>query len=311
MGDVIHTLPAAASLKNSFPGSTLAWVVHPRWAPLLEGNPFVDQVVLLDRRSARSVRHAWRELRAGRFDIAVDFQGLIVSALVASLARPDRIYGFHQAQVREAPAALFYSRKIRATSAHVVDRNLELAAATGASMVLRSFPLPDGAPEGQLPSGGFVLSSPLGGWGGKQWPPAYFSELARKLRRELGLALVLNGPPDAESQLAQVQDAWVHLSGLPGLLDATRRATAIVGIDSGPLHLAAALGKPGVAIFGPTDPARNGPYGDSFTVLRSRRAITSYKRRASDASMEDVTPDDVVEALRFRIGLARQAGLSA
>jgi heptosyltransferase-1 len=159
MGDVIHTLPAASSLKHSFPGSTLAWVVHPRWAPLLQGNPFVDRVILLDRRSARSVRQAWRELRACRFDIAVDFQGLVQSALVASLARADKIFGFHQSQIREKPATLFYSRKVRTSSSHVVDRNLELAAATGASKILRSFPLPEGG-KGSCPPASSCSAAP-------------------------------------------------------------------------------------------------------------------------------------------------------
>jgi heptosyltransferase-1 len=89
-----------------------------------------------------------------------------------------------------------------------------------------------------------------------------------------------------------------HVSGLAGLIDATRRAAAVIGLDSGPLHLAAALGKPGVAIFGPTDPARNGPYGSTLTVLRSPRAITSYRRATQpDTSMFAITPDDVFTAL--------------
>jgi heptosyltransferase I len=96
-----------------------------------------------------------------------------------------------------------------------------------------------------------------------------------------------------------------HTSSLAGLIDATRRATAVIGVDSGPLHLAAALGKPGVAIFGPTSPERNGPYGTSFTVLRSAAAKTSYKRLARvDESMAGISPEAVCEALRARIEAA-------
>ena len=299
MGDIVHALPAVASLKHSFPGCSLTWAVEPRWAPLLEGNPFVDRLALIRRESARGLLASWRALRSTTYDLAVDFQGLLKSALVASASRADRIIGFHQSQLRERAAGLFYSGKTRTSSVHVVDRNLDLAAAAGAASRLRTFPLPPGHPEGDLPEGEFVLACPLAGWRSKQWPLDYYRNLARRLLRELGLPLVLNGPPAASAAFAGVTEARPHFSGLPGLIDATRRATAIVGIDSGPLHLAAALGKPGVAIFGPTDPARNGPYGDSFVVLRSDAALTSYKRRNDiDASMKRITPGQVFEALR-------------
>ncbi len=302
MGDVIHALPAVATLKHSFPGARLSWAVEARWACLLEGNPFVDRVVPFDRRSLFRLPPAWRELRSQRYAFALDFQGLIKSAVVAAAARPDRIYGFHQSQAREAAAALFYSNRVRTQAAHVVDRNLELAAAAGAAGILYSFPLPAGTPEGELPEGDFVLACPLAGWPGKQWPLERYSALAQMLRERLGLPLVVNGPENAAAALAQAGGAIIHLSGLRGLIHATRRATAVVGIDSGPLHLAAALAKPGVAVFGPTDPARNGPYGATITVLRDPRALTSYKRRREiESSMRAVAPETVFGALQERI----------
>ena len=100
---------------------------------------------------------------------------------------------------------------------------------------------------------------------------------------------------------AFVANNSLPIAELPGLIHATRRASAVLGCDSGPTHLAAALGKPGVAIFGPTDPARNGPYGGSFTVLRSPTAVTSHQRRAHDPSMEAISPDLVFEALKARL----------
>ena len=302
MGDVIHALPAAATLKHGFPGSTLSWVVDARWAPLLEGNPFVDGVILF-RRNLRGLGETWRELRAGRFTLAVDFQGLIKSALVALAAHPEHIFGFHQSQVREKAAALAYSHRVRVSAGHVVERDLELAAAAGAASVVRRFPLPEGRAEGELPAGDFVLANPVGGWKGKHWPREYYSRLGRRLREEMGLPLVLNGPPEAAARLRSMAETLPLMCGLPGLIHATRRATAVVGIDSGPLHLAAALAKPGVALFGPTDPARNGPYGESFTVLRSPRAKTSYKRRGEiDPAMREITPEAVFEALQARLG---------
>ena len=158
-------------------------------------------------------------------------------------------------------------------------------------------PLPPGHPQGNLPPAEFVLASPVAGWRSKQWPAAHYRALAVRLRDELGIPLVLNGPPGAT--FTDVPEALVHASGLPGLIDATRRAAAVIGVDSGPLHLAAALGKPGVAIFGPTDPARNGPYGASLRVLRSPAAMTTYKRGAAiDESMRAISPADVFEVLR-------------
>jgi heptosyltransferase-1 len=290
MGDILHALPAVATLKQNYPGWRLTWAVEPRWAPLLEGNPFVDQLVFIRRDSLAAFRASWRDLRAERYDFAIDFQGLIKSALTATFARSQRIFGFHQKQIRERAAALFYSDKTLSVAAHVVDRNLDLAAAAGATAAIRKFHLPPGAPEGELPAGDFVLASPFAGWRSKQWPMEHYRALADRLRRECGIPLVLNGAPGSGVE---------HISGLSGLIHATRRAAAVIGVDSGPVHIAAALGKPGVAIFGPTDPARNGPYGRSIRVLRSPQAETTYKRGETiDDSMRAISPDEVFRALQ-------------
>jgi heptosyltransferase-1 len=133
----------------------------------------------------------------------------------------------------------------------------------------------------------------------------HYRNLASRLRSELGIPLVLDGPPGAD--FGEAEDAIPHHSSLPGLIHATRHATAIVGVDSGPLHLAAALGKPGVAIFGPTDPARNGPYGDSLHILRTPGTATTYKRGAAiDPSMQNISPDEVFEVLRTVMGAHRR-----
>ncbi len=121
MGDVIHALPAVASLKHSFPRSTLTWVIRPKWAALLEGNPFVDRVIRMERTAGGAVA-AVRELRRERFDVVVDLQGLLQSALVAALARADKKVGLHRSQARERTAALFYSTAVLTRSAHRVDR---------------------------------------------------------------------------------------------------------------------------------------------------------------------------------------------
>jgi heptosyltransferase-1 len=326
MGDVIHALPAVAALKKRFPDSQLSWLIRPQWTPLLVGNPFVDEVIALPRALGAILRCA-AALRQRRFDLAIDFQGLIQSAVVGRSARPRKLVGFGKRALREKPAAWFYSATVDPRAAHVVDKNMELAsyaetavtlatsaASSSASLWIsgasisgaspwadeREFPLPPGQPEGSLPDGPFVLACPFAGWGSKQWPLEYWTDLARRLP----LPLVVNGPPSSRDRLATMKGTSVHLSGVPGLIDATRRAHAVLGLDSGPLHLAAALDKPGVALFGPTDPARNGPYagstsdGGSIRVLRDVNAVTDYHRRDQpDRSMLALTPELVSRTL--------------
>ena len=305
MGDIIHTLPAVARIKQTHPDWELTWLVEPRWAELLDGNPTVDRVMHFERGSLRGLMETRRELVAARFDVAVDFQGLLKSALPAWAARPGQLLGFHRSQVREGLAARFYDGETLSRAAHVVDRNLELAAACGGGSGAGPavFPLPEGRAVGELPAGSFVLASPLAGWAAKQWPMEHYGELAARLRGEIGIPLVLDGPPGADFGAAEA--AIPHHSSLAGLIYATRRAAAVVGVDSGPLHLAAALGKPGAAIFGPTDPARNGPYGGTLRVLRTGGAATTYKRGTTiSASMRDITPGEVFEVLRSILSAA-------
>lgn len=239
-------------------------------------------------------------MRAERYDLAVDFQGLTKSALIAHLSRAERIAGFGPRVVRERPAGLFYSTRVASGAVHVVDQALDLAAGAGASNLVRFFPLPAGAPEGELPEGPFVLASPQAGWASKQWPLEYYARLASMIREKLGLPLVLNGAPGA---VPRVPGALTHESGIPGLIDATRRAALVIGVDSGPLHLAAALNKSGAAVFGPTDPVRNGPYGGDFEVFRVSGAHTTHRRGTSiDPSMRAITPEQVFTALATRVG---------
>lgn len=305
MGDILHALPAVCALRLSFPQASICWAAAPRWRDLLHGNPLVDELIEIDRRSAAGWLRGWRALRRQRFDLAVDFQGLWQSALVATVARASRIVGYERAQARERGAAMFYTDAVHAMASHVVDRNLELAAAAGALRRVHEFPLPAGRPEGVLPDEPFILASPLAGWVSKQWPFDYYRELAREIRERMGFALVVNGPPGSERVLRSIEGALIHISSVAGLIDATRRAAAVVGVDSGPLHLAAALGKPGIAIYGPTDPARNGPYGHTLTTLRDASAITSYAReREIAASMRAITPAMAGAALRQALAAA-------
>ena len=285
MGDIIHALPAAAALRRQHPTAHIAWLVERRWLPLLEGNPNLNETLILERSSTSAMLHSALSLR-GKFTQAYDLQGLLKSAIPARLAAA-RVHG--SAQPRESGARFFYTDRVNLKAVHIVDRNMELV---GGAAEPRAFWLPPGKPEGKLPAGDFVLASPAAGWPSKEWPRERWAEL-RTLLAARGIPLVLNGPPGSGLD---------HESSIAGLIDATRRARAVVGVDSGPLHIAAALGKPGVAIFGPTDPARNGPYGGSMQVLRSPSAQTTYKRgNQTDPSMEAITAQQVFEALGINL----------
>jgi heptosyltransferase-1 len=322
MGDVIHTLPAAGRLKHAFPSAHITWAIEPRWAPLLAGNPNLGEVIAVPtaawrKRAARA--STWseaaglrRRLRAARFDAALDFQGLIKSAMLARLSGAARIYGFARQDLREPLARLFHSDHVETEAQHVVDKNLALAAAVGAGRGPIEFPLPPGKPQPGLPDGQFVLASPVGGWKSKQWPPQYYARLADLLRAATGLTLLLDCAAADRAYCEQIRrlapdSCHLHISTLEGLIAATRRARAVVGIDSGPLHLAAALGVSGVAIFGHTDPARNGPYGDTLTVLRALDALTNYKREDDlSPAMASILPDQVWRALEPRLASPTQ-----
>lgn len=315
MGDVIQTLPAVADLRDRCPSAFIAWAVESRWSALLQGNPHVDRVIrvgLREWRHAKLSPESWRQvaefardLREGDFDLALDFQGLLKSAAIARLSQARLCAGFERSFLRERPAELLYNRSVEPSRRHVVDRYRELAVfATGSPIPeAATFALPPGEPL-SLPDR-FVLASPQAGWGTKQWPPEHYSELAGKIYAEHGLPLVIDCAPSDHALAEQIcgnapsGTAVPHPSTIPQLIAATRRAEAVVGVDSGPMHLADALGKRGVAIFGPTDPARNGPYGSSIKVLRLDTAHTTYKR-ASDpsASMRACSPDLVCENLR-------------
>jgi heptosyltransferase-1 len=310
MGDIIHALPAVASLKKSFPQSHVAWLVAPKWMPLLEGNPFINELIPFRRHGVRELKASWIRLRALKPDFAIDFQGLVQSAFAGRAAQPKMFYGFDSSVAREPLASVFYTHRIAVRGPHRVDRNLQLANAAGARELTQDAWLPCGRDEGPLPSSPFVLASPFAGWTSKQWPLENYEALAERLNRE-GLELIANVPEHRAREVSGFRHVRLHTSSIAGLIAATRRSTAVIGLDSGPLHLAAALHKPGVALFGPTDPGRTGPYGGSMTVLRAEETETTYARHhAIHPSMEAIPVEQVVEALMRSIATHRVASHS-
>lgn len=302
MGDILHALPAVAGLKASFPRSRISWLVARRWMPLLEGNPAIDELIPFERGGLRAFADSCRRLRGTQPDLAIDFQGLLQSALCGRIAQPKRLLGFDRSVAREPLAAFFYTHRVPVEGPHRIQRNLQLIAAAGAGVLTGHSWIPPGREEGSLPSGPFVLTSPFAGWKSKEWPLENYEKLAVRLHEE-GIALVVNVPAESAKQWSGAPHLVPHTSSIEGLIDATRRATAVLGLDSGPLHLAAALRKPGVALFGPTDPAATGPFGGSMTVLRAPGVDTTYKRGgAIHESMKAIAVDQVAGLLLQAVG---------
>ena len=294
MGDILHTLPAVEMLHRAQPQARLYWIAEERWHPLLKGHPALAGLLPFNRRSWTALKATRRSLRALELDLAYDFQGLIKSGLVAWQSGAARVIG--AARTRESLARLFYTERVTTHATHIVDqhRSLTNPDRQGGDLAAPALPvwLPEGVSEGDLPAGPYVLASPFAGWTSKQWPLEHYAALAQMLP----LPLVLNVAP-AQARLVEGM-GHVHVSSIAGLIHATRRAQAVVGVDSGPLHLAAALGKPGVGLFGRTDPARNGPYGGTIRVLRHPDAVTSYERGDTlDPLMRDLTPAQVYAAI--------------
>lgn len=338
MGDIIHTLPAVTALRRAFPEASLGWVIEERWAELLctlpeprsgprsPRRPLIDRVHTVNtkkwRRSLFSIQ-TWEqiaaglsELRAQRYQVAVDFQGAVRSALLSRWSGAPMVYG--SAQPRENVASMFYARQVMVRGNHIVEQNLSLAEAVAhRSLEMPEVEFPhDQAVEKQCEDRlagirDFVLLNPGAGWGAKQWPAERYGQVARRLAED-GLKSLINFGPGEEPlvravELASDGTAQGVAGSLTELIALTRRARLFIGGDTGPMHLAAALGIPVVAIFGPTNPARNGPFGTRSIVLRSPASPTTHSRRAQpDPGMLEISSDEVVAAaqrlLRSNLG---------
>ncbi len=338
MGDIIHTLPAVSLLRAAFPHALLGWMVEERWKALLcagdcvlegargPGRPLVDVVhpVAMGawRRAPFSdetwteARAALRALQARRYDAAIDFQGSVRSAAIARWAGIPAIFGF--AHPRERIATIFYRQTLEAAGTHIVEQNASLAArVAGVPLSLPAFELPvdkdaESWCERALRShqvSDFAILNPGAGWGAKQWPVERYAEVARGLAK-IGLRSLVNFGP-GERRLAEEVErgSGGTAEGVPcslgELIALTRRARLLVGGDTGPTHLAAALGVPVVAIYGPTNPARNGPFGGPCIVLRSPASATSHARRSQpDPGLLTINAQDALRAARQLLGVA-------
>jgi heptosyltransferase-1 len=319
MGDILHSLPVLASLEGSFPNWEVDWLVEPRWRPLLEGIGYLSRIVNLDTLGWRKdplsaeswsgLRDAIGTLRERRYDCALDLQASIKSAAACYLSGAREILGFEAPWLKEPACGVFYTRRVSAAgTVHMVETNLALATALGATTRPVEFPLPPGNPaliSEDLWNGEWAVVNPGAGWRSKLWPAERYAEVCDAVAKRYSLRVVLNCGPGEEELARQVAKGCGHArpciySGeIPGLIALLRRSRLMVGPDTGPVHLAAALGVPTVGLFGPTDPRRNGPYGARQKSLRPEGAATSHSRSAASAAiMEQISTEQVLEAVR-------------
>ncbi len=322
MGDVLHALPAVSALRVARPDWGIDWVVTPHWSPLLVDGagkgPVVRRVQLAETKqwskapaspaTLRSIFELRRALRSESYDLAVDMQGTLRSAVIGRMSGSGQLVGY--SDPRESVAAKFYKMKLERRGTHVIEQGAALLGeACGVALEPGGVELPheewaDNWAEEVVGGRRTCLLAATAGWPAKCWNVKKYGALAVALKA-MGMDVVVNAPRKDDAASAAVVEASggaarVVVCNVTGLIALMRRMTVLVGGDSGPTHLAAALGVPLVALFGPTDPARNGPRGPGAkVVLRDLTSVTSYKRASTeDAGLAKISVGTVLEAVR-------------
>lgn len=332
MGDILHALPAVTALRIAHPEWIIDWVVEPKWTALLAARdavgrdteqstplqPVVDHILAapakewgkhpLSARTLREVRALRRTLREGQYDAAIDFQGAVRSAAFGRLAGC-RLIG--EAKPREGAARWLFTERVATRGAHVIEQDYELASAVAGLHLEPVQPWLPFDPQAEnwakelLPTAsepGAVLMNPGAGWGAKRWPIERYATVARELVAR-GFRVLINAGPGEEAIAEVIVDATQGTAtllspSLENLIAITRRVALVIAGDTGPLHLACALGKPVVGIYGPTDPSRNGPFGTRFKVLRHPASVRDHARRAApEAGLLTIQPEAVLSAV--------------
>jgi heptosyltransferase-1 len=328
LGDVIHAIPAVAALRRRYPEARLDWLVDPAYVGLLDLVGGIDERIGLSPRGAIMETLATvARLRRTRYDVAIDLQGLLKSAVLARASGARRVLGFSRRHLREPLAASFYTNVFDPASGpaeaghhagaavHVIHKNLGLLQAVDVTDDRVMFPLqiPDTETADRLAErvgGEYAVLNPGAAWPNKRWPAQSFGALAAAIRDRRGIrSVVIWGP--GEQALAQ---AVVAASGgaaelspptsIGDLFGLVRRARLLVSGDTGPLHIGGAVGTPIVALFGPTRSERNGPWAaEDISVSRLDRCACHYERRCRLASpcIDSITVDEVVAAVERRL----------
>jgi len=321
LGDIVHAIPVAAALRRAFPNARIDWLVSAKHRAILDLVPVIDRRLVL---GDRSLLTAIGELRRARYDVTIDLQGLIKSALLARASGAPRVVGFSTRYARERLASLFYTdvydpgrgglfdpRETR----HVVDINLGLLTRLGIDAARADFPIDDvesaAARQTRDQTGGrYALLNPGAAWPNKRWPPSRLAEVARALRDHHGLVSVVLWGPGEESLAREVvagagrAAVLAPPTSVADIVAMSRGAALMVSGDTGPAHIASAIGTPIVGIYGPTRPSRNGPLSPhDVTVSRDASCECHHRRRCIRDRMclLDIEAGEVVGAIERRL----------
>ena len=325
LGDLIHTLPALAELHDVFPQAEIDWVVEQAHADLLALVPRLSRVIVLGDRTPAGWWEVIRTLRARQYDLAIDLQGLVKSASLARFSSAKRVVGFDADALRERAARLFYTETVEVgDDRHVIDKNLELV--RGLAPKLRDpatptgslrFPLNEPASHvlQSLRAQGvqdFAVINPGAAWPNKRWPPDSFAAVALFIHATYGWTPVVMWGPGEQGIAQAICDATGGIARcapptkLADLVAIARAAKLFVSGDTGPLHIAGATGTPIVALFGPTSPARNGPWDHrDVSISRYESCDCHYKRacqREHGWCLGQISVDEVMRAIEQRVG---------
>ncbi len=322
IGDVVNTLPFANRLRAGYPKARISWVIAPLSHALLEGHPCVDEFLVFDARQPSTWPGFVRELRARRFELAIDLQRLIKSGMITRASGARTRLGFDRARCKER-SHLFTNLRIPPNP----DPGVTLAQYLEFADFLQ---LPAQAPTWNLPFTAFagarageqrVVLNVGASWTSKLWANERWAELARRLTEELGLAVHLSGgKEDRESAEAIARLAGVRVVSHAG--EFTLRETAgllaaaelVISGDTGPLHMAVALGRPVVALFGAADPRRTAPFGQPDAVVRHPVECSPCRKRVCPVPghpcMRDLTAETVFARARSLLGARPGAALA-
>lgn len=315
LGDCVHTLPVLCALRDALPQAHIAWLTQTSSAPLLAGHAAIDELITVEKgylRSFAKLRELRTELRGRQFDIAIDPQSLTKSSLAAWLSGAPRRIGFAGPVGREL-APWLNNIRVRATAAHAVDEHLELLEPLGIRPTEVRFDLPHStaamARMQEFLHANYIddplVVHPGAGWDSKLWPHTRYAEVARELRDRHGVRTVVAWSGKAMKRWASEIVARAGGSAiaapettLPELVALLRCARLYLGSDSGPLHMAAAVGTPCVAMFGPSRPEHNGPYGEGHVVLQAyyQEGTTRERKAATNEAMQAISVEMAIAA---------------
>ncbi len=322
LGDVIHALPFLHALKETWPDAEVDWVISRNLKGILEGNPLINELILIDKDTWKDMKKVpatiseisglKKYLQGQEYDMAVDLQGLLRSGLLTYFTRAKIKAGFKDA--REG-SRFFYNKKVTVdSSSHAVEKCLEVATAIGAKAGTVTFPIyidneyKTGVKDLLGEIGEYILIVPSARWLSKRWPVEKFASLIKMI----SLPCVIIGSKD-DGRLALkiikiVPEANVidfcGRTDLNELVALTKGAKAVVTNDTGPMHIAAALNRPVVAIFGPTDPVKTGPYGwqsnIDLNVVRNNVQCSPCRKKKCEEMicMERISVDSVFDVLK-------------